>query len=84
MIIGLSALVFQLKCTHLVPAKVPLPEEAIFKCNQVAAERRRATRKAQHKEQEIVKRDWNDDYIKRRKVGEHNVSSDEDSSPAPA
>jgi hypothetical protein len=33
-----------------VPAKVPLPEEAIFKRNQAAAERRRAERKEQHKE----------------------------------
>jgi hypothetical protein len=39
----------QLKCTHLVLAKAPLPDEAIFNQNQAAAERRRATRKAQHK-----------------------------------
>jgi hypothetical protein len=36
----------QLKCAHLVPAKAPLPEEAIFNQNQAAAEKRRAARKA--------------------------------------
>jgi hypothetical protein len=77
-------LLFQCKCAHLVPAKAPLPEEAIFKRNQAAAERRRATCKAQHKEQEIAKRDRNDNRIKRRKVGERDVSSDEDPSPTPA
>jgi hypothetical protein len=40
---------WKLKCAHLVPAKAPLPEEAIFNQNQAAAERRRAARKAQHK-----------------------------------
>jgi hypothetical protein len=34
----------------------------------------------QHKEQEITKRDWNDNRIKRRKVGERDVSSNEDPS----
>jgi hypothetical protein len=32
----------QLKCAHLVLAKAPLPEEAIFNRNKVAAERRHA------------------------------------------
>jgi hypothetical protein len=31
-----------LKCAHLVPAKVPLPEEAIFNQKQAVAEKRRA------------------------------------------
>jgi hypothetical protein len=70
-----------LKCAHLVPAKAPLPEEAIFNWNKVAAERRRATRKAQHKEREIDKRDRNDNHIKRQKAGERDISSNEDLSP---
>jgi hypothetical protein len=44
----------QLKCADLVPAKEPLPEEVIFNQNKAATERRRAARKAQHKEQEIA------------------------------
>jgi hypothetical protein len=71
-------------CSHLVPAKAPLPEEAIFKRNQAAVKRRRVARKAQHKEKEIAKRDQNDNSIKRYKAGERNVSSDEDLSPLPA
>jgi hypothetical protein len=46
----------QLKCSHLVPAKAPLPEDAIFNRNKAAAERWRAARKAQHKDCEIAKR----------------------------
>jgi hypothetical protein len=68
---------------HLVPAKAPLPEEAIFNRNKAAAERRRAARKAQHKEREISKRDRNDNHIKWRKAGERDVSSNEDPSPEP-
>jgi hypothetical protein len=67
-----------------VPAKAPLPEEAIFNRNKAATERRQTTCKAQHKEQEIAKRDWNDDRIKRQKEGERGVSPNEDSSPDPA
>jgi hypothetical protein len=74
----------QLRCAHLIPAKVPLPEEAIFNRNKAAAERRCAARKAQHKEREIAKRDWNDNHIKRRKARERNVSSNEDPSPEPS
>jgi hypothetical protein len=70
-----------LKCAHLVPAKAPLLEEAIFNRNKAAAERWRATCKAQHKEQESPKRDRNDNRIKWQKAGEHGVSSDEDPSP---
>jgi hypothetical protein len=66
-----------------VSAKAPLPEEAIFKRNQVAAEKRRAARKVHHKDLEIAKRDRNDDRIKRRKAGERDVSSDEDPSSEP-
>jgi hypothetical protein len=77
-------LLLQLKCAHLVPAKEPLPEEAIFNQNQAAAERRRAARKAQHKKRQITKRDRNDDRNKRRKAGEQGVSSDEDSLPEPS
>jgi hypothetical protein len=66
-----------------VPVKAPLSEEAIFKRNQVAAEKRRAASKAQHKEQEIAKRDRNNDIIKRHKAGESDISSDEDPSPTP-
>jgi hypothetical protein len=40
----------QLKCSHLVPAKAPLPEDEIFNRNKAAAERWHAARKAQHKE----------------------------------
>jgi hypothetical protein len=68
---------------HLVPAKVPLPKEAILNRNMAAAERRRAARKAQHKEWEIAKRDRNDNRIKRLKAGERDVSSNEDPSPEP-
>jgi hypothetical protein len=74
----------KLKCAHLVPAKAPLPEEAIFNQKQVAAEKRRAARKAQHKKRQIAKRDRNDNRNKRRKVGELGVSSDEDPSPEPS
>jgi hypothetical protein len=55
------SLLSQLKCAHLVPAKAPLPEKAIFNRNKAAAERRWAVRKAQYKEREIAKRDRNDD-----------------------
>jgi hypothetical protein len=64
--------------------KPSLPEEAIFKCNQATAGRRRAERKLRHKEKEIAKHDRNDERIKRRKVGDTNVSSNEDLSPPPA
>jgi hypothetical protein len=74
----------QLKCTHLIPAKAPLSEEAIFNQNQAATEKRRATRKARHKKRQIAKRDRNDDHNKRRKAGETGVSSDEDPSPEPS
>jgi hypothetical protein len=74
----------QLKCAHLVPAKVPLPEEAIFNQNQAATEKRRAARKAQHKKRQIAKHYRNDDRNKKRKVGERCVSSDEDLSPEPS
>jgi hypothetical protein len=77
-------LLLQLKCTHLVPAKAPLPEEAIFNRNKATAERRCAACKVQHKEREIAKRDWNDNNIKRRKAGERGVSSNEDPSSKPS
>jgi hypothetical protein len=48
-----------------VPAKASLPEEAIFNQNKAAANRRRAARKAQHKQREIAKRDLNNNRIKR-------------------
>jgi hypothetical protein len=35
----------QLKCAHLIPAKVPLPEEAIFNQKKTAVEERRTARK---------------------------------------
>jgi hypothetical protein len=68
----------QLKCAHLVPAKAPLPEEAIFNQKKAAVEERRAARKAQHKKRQIIKRDRNDNCTKRRKAGEEGVSSYED------
>jgi hypothetical protein len=71
----------ELKCAYLIPAKAPLPEEAIFNRNKAAAERRRAAHKVQHKEHQIAKRNRNNDPIKRRKAGEHCVSSNEDPSP---
>jgi hypothetical protein len=37
-----------------MPAKPPLPQEAIFNLNQAAADRQRAERKTQHKEKEIA------------------------------
>jgi hypothetical protein len=49
----------------------------------VTAEKQRAASKAQHKEQEVATRDSNDDGIKWRKAGEHDISSDEDPSLAP-
>jgi hypothetical protein len=55
----------QLKCTHLVPAKAPLPEEAIFNQNQAVAEKRRDARKAQHKKRQIAKHHRNEDRNKR-------------------
>jgi hypothetical protein len=77
-------LLLQLKCIHLVPAKAPLPEEAIFNQNQATAEKRRAARKVQHKKCQITKRDRNDNRNKRRKAGELGVSFDEDPSPEPS
>jgi hypothetical protein len=74
----------QLKCTHLVPAKAPLPEEAIFNRNKAAVERQRAASKAQHKERQIAMCDRNDNRIKRQKAGERGVSSDEDLSSEPS
>jgi hypothetical protein len=71
----------QLRCARLIPAKAPLSEEAIFNRNKAVAKRRRAARKAQHKEREITKTDRNDNRIKRRKAGERDVSSNEDPSP---
>jgi hypothetical protein len=79
-----ASLLRQLKCAHLIPAKEPLPEEAIFNQNQVAAEKRRTARKAQHKKRQIAKHDRNDNRNKRRKAGEQGVSSDEDLSPEPS
>jgi hypothetical protein len=73
----------QLKCAHHVPAKAPLPEEAILNHNKAVVERRRVACKAQHKERVIAKRDQNDNCIKRRKAGKHDVSSNEDPSPEP-
>jgi hypothetical protein len=73
-----------LKCAHLVPAKAPLLEEAIFNRNKAMVEKWRAARKAQHKKRQITKRDRNDNRIKRRKVGELGVSSYEDPSPEPS
>jgi hypothetical protein len=58
-----------LKCAHLVPAKTPLPEEAIFNQNKAATEKRHAARKAQHKKRQIAKRDHNDNRNKRQKAG---------------
>jgi uncharacterized low-complexity protein len=74
----------QLKCAYLVPAKAPLPEEAIFNRNKDAVERRCVARKAQHKECQITKCDQNDNRIKRRKAGERGISFDEDPSPEPS
>jgi hypothetical protein len=68
---------------NLVSVKVPLPEEVIFNQNKAVAERRRAPRKAQHKEREIAKRDQNDNRIKRQKVRERGFSSNEVPSPEP-
>jgi hypothetical protein len=65
----------QLKCAHLVPAKVPLLKEAIFNRNKVDVEGRWAARKVQHKEREITKRNGNDNRIKRRKAGDRDVST---------
>jgi hypothetical protein len=73
-----------LKCAHLILAKAPLPEEAIFNRNKAAVEKRHAARKAQHKKCQITKRDRNDNCIKRWKAGELGVSSDEDPSPEPS
>jgi hypothetical protein len=77
-------LLWQLKCAHLVLAKAPLPEEAIFNQNQAATEKRCAARKAQHKKRQITKRDRNDDHTKRRKAEELGVSSNEDPSLEPS
>jgi hypothetical protein len=73
-----------LKCTHLIPAKVPLPEEAIFNQKKAAAEERWTARKAQHKKREVTKCDHNDNRTKRQKAGGSGVSSDEDPSPEPS
>jgi hypothetical protein len=71
-----------LKCAHLVPAKAPVPEEAIFNQKQAAVEKRRAARKAQDKKRQIAKRDRNDNRNKRQKVEELGISSDEDHYPS--
>jgi hypothetical protein len=77
-------LLLRLRCAHLVPVKAPLPQEAIFNWNKAAVERRRAARKAQHKERKITKRDQNDNRIKRWKAGERGVSCNKDPSPEPS
>jgi hypothetical protein len=77
-------LLLQLRCVHLVPAKPPLREEAIFNRNKATVVRRRTTRKAQHKEREIAKCDRNDNRIKRQKAGERDVFSNDDPSPEPS
>jgi hypothetical protein len=74
----------QLKCAHLIPAKAPLPEEAIFNQKQASAEKRRAARKAQNKKRQIAKRDRNDNRTKRQKARELGISSNEDPSPEPS
>jgi hypothetical protein len=74
-------LLWYLKCAHLVPAKAPLTEEAIFNQNQAATEKRRAAHKAQYKKRQIAKCDRNDDRNKRWKAGETSISSDEELSP---
>jgi hypothetical protein len=73
-----AVLSLQLLCAYLLPAKAPLPEEVIFNRNKEAAERRHAVRKVQHKECQIAKCDRNDNRIKRRKVVERGISSDEE------
>jgi hypothetical protein len=73
-----------LKCVHLVPAKAPLLENAIFNQNKATVEKRRAARKGKHKKHQIAKRDQNDNRIKRWKVGKLGISSDEDPSPEPS
>jgi hypothetical protein len=78
-----ASLLWQLKCAHLVPAKAPVPEEAIFNQNQAAIEKSRAARKAQHKKRQIAKCDRNDNRNKRQKGG-LGISSDEDPSPEPS
>jgi hypothetical protein len=40
-----------------MPAKPPLPEDAVFKRNQAAADRWRGERKARYNEKEIAKCD---------------------------
>jgi hypothetical protein len=77
-------LFLQLKCAHLVLAKAPLSEEAIFNQKQAATKKRRAARKAQHKKRQIAKHDRNDNRTKRRKAGELGISSNEDTSPEPS
>jgi hypothetical protein len=77
-------LLSKLKCAHLVPAKAPFPEEAIFNQNKAVTEKRRAARKAQRKNRQITNRDRNDNRNKFRKAGELGVSSDEDPSPEPS
>jgi hypothetical protein len=79
-----ASLSSQLKCAHLVLAKAPLPEEAIFNQKQAAMEKRCAARNAQHEKRQIAKRYRNDNRNKRRKAGDVGVSSDEDSSPKPS
>jgi hypothetical protein len=74
----------QLKCAHLILAKAPLPEEAIFNQKKTAAEERWTARKERHKKCQITKRDRNDNRTKRRKAGEAGVSSDEDPAPGPS
>jgi hypothetical protein len=73
-----------LKCAHLVLAKAPLPEEAIFNQKQAAAEKRHAARKAQHKKRQITKCDRNGNCTKRREAAELGVSSYEDPLPEPS
>jgi hypothetical protein len=73
-----------LKCADLIPAKAPLPEEAIFNRNKAATEKWGTARKAQHKKCQIAKHDRNDNRIKRRKAKELGVSFDEELSPEPS
>jgi hypothetical protein len=73
-----------LKCVDLVPAKPPLPQDAIHNRARAKAERRRVKCKAKHKEAEIAKHERNDQRAKCRKLKEIAIIMDEYPSPSPA
>jgi hypothetical protein len=71
-----------LRSSGIIPAKPPLPQNAVRNHSKHATERRRPERKAKRKREEIAKSERNNHCAKLRQLKEIVVSSDEDPSPS--